>query len=90
MAYTKKTIWLFEVGGEEFAIVRVENGWAEAEETRKNGQEDTHISFIVTGSGDGFVIEEGEEMIRDYLGEECVNQIIEFFNKNGLPTKETT
>ncbi len=67
--YTQCTTWEFSVipGYGTWAIVNSGDGWVDIKETRMNGQEDGHISFIVSLVDPGvWEVEEKDSVVRHY------------------------
>jgi hypothetical protein len=85
-AYVEHRTWTFEVEDEIWEIVETGENWVEVSETRKNGQEDTHVLLIMVKVGDSWIIEEGESMLLYYRNSTTPQAMIDFFNKNGLPS----
>ena len=85
-AYQAYTVYLFEVDETQYAIT----DWTEGkeafqiEETRKNGQEDTHQTANVVQSRDGdrssYVYE--WENISDYTSEKHAANVLAYINTN--------
>ena len=85
-AYQAYLVYLFEVDEIQYAIT----DWTEGkesldiEETRKNGQEDTHSKATVVQSRDGdrssYVFEGGT--IRDNEGEKHAARVLAYINAN--------
>jgi hypothetical protein len=85
-AYQAYLVYLFEVDGIQYAIT----DWTEGkesldiEETRKNGQEDTHSKATVVQSRDGdrsrYVYE--DETISDNEGEKQAARVLAYINTN--------
>ena len=85
-AYQAYTVYLFEVDGLQYAIT----DWTEdkdsmdIEETRKNGQEDTHSKATLVQSRDGdrssYVYE--DETISDNEGKKHADRVLAYINAN--------
>jgi hypothetical protein len=85
-AYQAYTVYLFEVDGLQYAIT----DWTEdkdsmdIEETRKNGQEDTHSIATVVQSRDGdrnsYVYQ--DETISENEGEKHAARVLAYINAN--------
>ena len=85
-AYQAHTVYLFEVDETQYAITF----WTESkdvmdiEETRKNGQEDTHCKATVVQSRDGdrssYIYE--DETISDNEGEKHAARVLACINAN--------
>jgi hypothetical protein len=85
-AYQAYTVYLFEVDETQYAIT----DWTESkdamdiEETRKNGQEDTHCKATVVQSRDGdrssYVYQ--DETISDNEGEKHAARVLAYINAN--------
>lgn len=87
--YTKHVDYRFKVQGEGLAIRRFRHNGAsclEIEETRKNGQEDCHMSGCLTKDANGmWQWEEGRESFETYMGDDFADAIPEFLNANPPP-----
>ena len=85
-AYQAYLVYLFEVDETQYAITdwSAEKEALEIEETRKNGQEDTHCKATVVQSRDGdrssYVFE--EETISDNEGEKHAARVLAYINAN--------
>jgi hypothetical protein len=85
-AYQAYTVYLFEVDETQYAITDWTKGkeTLEIEETRKNGQEDTHCKATVVQSRDGdrssYVYE--SETISDNEGEKHAARVLAYINAN--------
>lgn len=88
--YRRRISWLFDAGGDTWEVTRVMPGYVEIEETRKNGQEDTHIRGAVVFMGDQWRADDGlAEMIDIYgCGQPSVDAIEAFFAEHGPPLPE--
>lgn len=85
-AYQACLVYLFEVDETQYAIT----DWTESkdamdiEETRKNGQEDTHCKATVVQSRDGdrssYVYQ--DETISDYTSDKHAANVLAFINAN--------
>lgn len=85
-AYTKQVQWTFEADGEEWALTIMSDKCMILEETRKNGQEDTHMGAELTLKDDGqWDYEWGRDQIEMYSSEETADAILEFVNEHGMP-----
>lgn len=84
-AYTKRVSWTFEVEDEVWEVTEVGPKYMCVSETRMNGQEDTHVSFVVALKDGDWVIDEGREMIADYREEATVHALEAFFKTHGVP-----
>ena len=90
MSYTREVKYRFEVCGEGFAIRPFQHkgdSCVEVEETRKNGQEDTHMVGVLVKGDDGWQWDEGQEQFERYGGNEIVAAIPAFLNQNPPPTE---
>lgn len=81
--YKRQVLFYFEVYGQRYSLAK-EHGHAWIEETRKNGQEDTHFAGAFWPEGGGFTTEDdvfvhGAEYGHDVPG------IIAHLNKYGIP-----
>lgn len=89
MSYKKEIRWLFEAGGEEWAIRyigdREGHKWVEVEETRKNGQEDCHMFACIVFHDGKWVIPPEDQNIDFYLGKKTRQAVEDYLNKHGLP-----
>ena len=85
-AYQAYTVYLFEVDEIQYAITDWTEGkeTLEIEETRKNGQEDTHCKATVVQSRDGdrssYVYE--SETISDNEGGRHADRVLAYINAN--------
>jgi hypothetical protein len=85
-AYQAYTVYLFEVDETQYAITdwTEGKGTLEIEETRKNGQEDTHCKATVVQSRDGdrssYIYE--DETISDNEGEKHAAGVLAYINAN--------
>jgi hypothetical protein len=85
-AYQAYLVYLFEVDEIQYAITdwSAEKETLEIEETRKNGQEDTHSKATLVQSRDGdrssYVFECGT--IRDNEGEKHAANVLAYINAN--------
>ena len=85
--YKQRVEYDFEVGGERLAITDFARDYVCVEETRKNGQEDCHMSGVLVYDGISFVWDEGEHSFVEYHSQELADGIREFINSNGLPSR---
>ncbi len=86
--YEKKVVYQFEVADEEWKVLAFDRGTIEFEETRKNGQEDTHIYGVAYHSEDGWKLDEDtREVLSLYRNDETAPAIEAFFDKYGTPWK---
>lgn len=81
--YTKQVRYTFEAGGENWVVTHWGCDWLIAEETRKNGQEDCHVTFEAALQNGRWKIE-NEGGMNMYLGVEPY-KIEDFLNENGFP-----
>jgi hypothetical protein len=85
-AYQAYLVYLFEVDETQYAITdwSAEKETLEIEETRKNGQEDTHSKATVVQSRDGdrssYVYQ--DENISDNEGEKHAARVLAYLNAN--------
>ena len=93
-AYTLVKSYRFEVRGTHLAITDFsrEERYIHVEETRKNGQEDCHMSGYLLEKPDGIfewsdeeVGEPGESSFVFYGSQEIADAILKFINENGYP-----
>jgi hypothetical protein len=85
-AYQAYTVYLFEVDETQYAITfwtRSKDAM-DIEETRKNGQEDTHCKATVVQSRDGdrssYIYQ--SETISDYTSEKHAANVLAYINAN--------
>lgn len=89
--FTRVVEYHFEVCGELIAITELGNDFVCVEESRKNGQEDTHMSgCLVLNETNTFAWTEGESMFVEYHSQKLADGIREHLNTYGLPTSENT
>jgi hypothetical protein len=84
--YTKTTTYIFEVDGDTWAVLDFNDEWIALEETRKNGQEDTHFfgeARLVEGKWK--LDDDARKMLEGYWGESTIEAIEAFFNEHGVP-----
>jgi hypothetical protein len=85
-AYQAHLVYLFEVDETQYAITDWTEGkeTLEIEETRKNGQEDTHCKATVVQSRDGdrssYIYE--DETISDYTSDKHAANVLAYINAN--------
>lgn len=88
-AYTKTISWYFEVNGIGFAIVFINRNKSMVviEETRKNGQEDTHLGGAMHLTDDGIWKLDAAflNQIMEYEGEDLADALESYLNTHGLP-----
>ena len=89
MHYRKHVEYHFEVDDKIWAVTGFNDTSISFEETRKNGQEDTHVygeAMLVDGK---WVLDYHTKcMLKEYWGNNTINEIEDFFNKHGPPTDE--
>lgn len=88
MIYTKRVEYLFEVMGETLSAEWVHPDCLRIEETRKNGQEDTHMFGYLSSNGNAWKWEEsegGDRMFVEYYSQEFANAILDCVNDNPVP-----
>jgi hypothetical protein len=88
-AYKKHVEYHFEAAGTGFAItsVRAEDGWLAVEETRKNGQEDTHFyGELECTEGRWELNEESREHLETYESKRVADALEAYINEHGLPS----
>lgn len=84
--YRKQVQYMFAVYGDIWAVTHVSERYLVIEETRKNGQEDTHMSAELTLNDDGkWQYEDGREQIEMYESDGMADAILAFFNEHGPP-----
>ena len=89
VTYQKRVQHDFEVDGEELSITSFNEKFACIEETRKNGQEDSHMQGVLAFVDGSFVWDEDEgENFSRYHSERLADGIVEYINKNGLPKED--
>ena len=85
-AYQAYTVYLFEVDETQYAITfwTGSKDAMDIEETRKNGQEDTHCKATVVQSRDGdrssYVYQ--DETISDYTSDKHAANVLAYINAN--------
>ena len=85
-AYQAYTVYLFEVDETQYAITfwTTSKDAMDIEETRKNGQEDTHCKATVVQSRDGdrssYVYQ--DETISDYTSDKHAARVLAYINAN--------
>lgn len=91
-SYTKRVEYDFVVDGEAFAVGPIKTGnngsrYAYIEETRKNGQEDTHMSgyLVLTNGAWEWHEDEGSDQFDSYLGEVYSQAILDYLNEHPHP-----
>jgi hypothetical protein len=85
--YRKSVHYTFTVR-EEWAIFAFGDGWVAFEETRKNGQEDCHMSGEAELVDGKWVLDEGSRRnITMYSYEDEADGIEAYFNKHGMPQR---
>jgi hypothetical protein len=84
--YRKVTEYHFTVDGVVIAVTEVGEDYVCVEETRKNGQEDCHMSGTLELDEAGkFVWSEGKGMFVDYASESLADGILDYLNMFGPP-----
>ncbi len=91
--YIQLTKFYFKVEGEVLEIAyNHPEGLIEVSETRRNGQEDTHMSGLIDKVDGRYMWskvfdedEPGRNMFAIYHSKELVNGIISYLNENGVP-----
>jgi len=87
--YQKKVHYLFTIR-EEWAITAFGDDWLIFEETRKNGQEDCHMSGAASLIDGKWVIDEDSKRnVTMYSYEDEADLIEAYLNKHGLPKDES-
>ena len=85
--YEKQIHYLFKVSDNIYAITEIGDNYICIEETRKNGQEDTHMYGMLQYINNKWVwstTETGREQFDTYDGDP--DGILEYIKKHGLPT----
>jgi hypothetical protein len=90
MKYTKQVRYLFNVAGFQISgqFVRDNDDVPQIhlEETRKNGQEDTHMSGVVECVEGGWVYaDDGAESFDTYGDSDLANAILDYLDENPFP-----
>ena len=84
--YEKRVRYHFECAHENWAILSFDAISVYFEETRKNGQEDTHMSGEAEFKDGKWVLEEDtRKEIAEYLGKSTPGALERYFNKHGMP-----
>lgn len=88
--YKQDKRWLFTVDDEVLAIVDInkERTVIEIEETRKNGQEDTHMRGymeLVNRKWQWSADDDYPENFSEYYSKRFADSIVKFVNEHGLP-----
>ena len=84
--YTKRIEYDFKVWDEILSITEIGKDYVFVEETRKNGQEDTHMEGCLVQMTDGNFAWENENF-SEYYSSEFADEIREYLNRNGYPNK---
>jgi hypothetical protein len=85
-AYRRKTTWHFTADGVDFAITYYTDDMVHVEESRKNGQEDTHFyGELTVEEGRWALDDEGRDHLDMYEKETTADALEEYLNQNGLP-----
>lgn len=74
----------FKVNGVGLAIIDFSEEHLEIEETRKNGQEDTHMSGIMVKDSDGEWVWDECWSFETYEGRDFVEAVQKFINENDI------
>ncbi len=85
MAYEKKVIYHFNAGGEVWSVTSFSDTRISFEETRKNGQEDTHMSGSAELENGKWKITDGRGQIEFYEDAWVADDIEAYFNEHGPP-----
>lgn len=87
MGYEKQTRYYFEVWDTGLVITDIADDYMMIEETRKNGQEDTHMFGCVVPTEDGnWKWDEIEgETFSEYEDEEFASDILKYIQQHGRP-----
>lgn len=83
--YETKTVHYFNAGGERWQVNYSDDECIQCEETRKNGQEDCHVSFEALLEDGRWQIDEGRDRIVDSFWADTADEIEEFLNRVGAP-----
>lgn len=76
----------FKINGDTFYVTDYCSRTICVEEAEKNGQEDTHMSGVISVREDGqYVWVEGEHLFKTYGYRELPNQIVEYFKEWNFP-----
>jgi hypothetical protein len=87
--YTKVVAYHFEVQGESLAITNIGKDHIYIEDTRKNGQEDTHMfGVLLLTCGGTYIWEDEDNMFVRYHSKELANEIRRYVNKHGCPGRK--
>ncbi len=88
-AYQKVTEYHFDASDELISITFFSEHTIELEEVRKNGQEDTHMKGTLYKKGGLWEWENGtgNTMFAEYHGQDLEDAILDYIQKNGLPTE---
>lgn len=83
--YTKVTCYKFEARV-EWAILEFNDEWCFFEETRKNGQEDCHMSGEAKLIDGKWVLDKwARECIEMYESKDTADQVEAYFDEHGMP-----
>jgi hypothetical protein len=88
--YKRHVEYRFELNGDDYAIRPFQDESTECleiEETRKNGQEDCHMSGLLSKDADGkWQWDEGSDSFETYGDTGLSDDIVQFLNQNPPPT----
>jgi len=84
--YKKRVTYLFKAGPDVWEVIGYSDRTIEFQETRNNGQEDTHMSGSAEKINGKWVVDEwGRKQIEMYGRSSDVADIEAFFNEHGAP-----
>lgn len=88
--YKKQVSYLFYIREVEYALTpNSETGISDVEDTRKNGQEDSHQSGAIRHNGTAWEWFYGSESFDEY-GSNSSADILAYVNANPVPTEKPT
>ena len=87
--YNKLVVFRFEVDGEGFEVTSYDDSRIEFEETRKNGQEDCHLSASAELVGGEWTFSGWDRSQLDGHMNDGTKLLGAFFKKHGPPTADT-
>ncbi len=89
--YTRRVSHVFVISYEKWEVTYFSATEIHFEETRKNGQEDCHMSAEATLVGGKWALDKsGRGQIELYSGERTADTIEAFFNEHGTPKGDMT
>lgn len=87
--FTRCVSYTFTIRNEEYNVLSFNDTQIHIEETRKNGQEDTHFYGELNLTDGRWILDEAaREHLEFYVGDKEAPAIEAFFNEHGSPTKE--